>query len=737
MKQLIIVVFCTLVSFSLSAQTKLDLPYIQDYADKFEFADPQLNSDLLQVRSDRNKVVHILSPDGLLQPWESEIIKSRLYRPLRDMNIVAIDSYKNQLVYLTDEAVLSNAWAGRFYVEHELENATKFALAEDFTILVGAKGKLVLFKRGVKVWEESLKAFEPEEIIFDEAFNGFFILTTNDLYLLDETNKLEKVYSGPDLRAITPFEGDLMLGTKNGVIKLDGLSFNASAIDDNLPNNSITALTSIHGELWFGSMYGAFKLRKDGKYDYYASKRWLVDDVVVDIAEGPDKSVLVLSSKGLSKINFVEMTLAKKAEYFQEIQRLRHIRYGFTSELTLETPGDVSSGSYQDTDNDGLWTSMYLAGELFRYAVTKSDDAKQNAYEAFEAMERLTDITGLNGFPARTYERDGYEMGLETNGFSEEWRKEYIEKHGRIWRLSEDERWRWKSNTSSDELAGHFFAYALFAELAPDKAWRDRAIHQIVIETNHLIEHDWDLTDWNGEPTAWGRFNPGYVNHDPYIFGERRLNSTLILAFLQSAYHFTGNVLYKEKAYELIDKHGYDHNASSPPIPEDLSEIGSLADLGVEWNHSDDEMYFLTIPAFVNYSFTGEQKQRHLSAAKSHWEIERSEKNPLWNFLYALAGGSAYDMDESVWWLQEFPMDLVGWNIKNDHRNDLPGIEPNIRGQEYVEVLPPDECPVHLHNMAYINNGGNGAVREDPPYLFLLPYWMGKYLNVMNNPVIE
>ena len=66
---------------------------------------------------------------------------------------------------------------------------------------------------------------------------------------------------------------------------------------------------------------------------------------------------------------------------------------------------------YDATDNDGLWTSMYLAGELFRYAVTKSENALQNAYEAFEAMERLTEISGIKGFPARTYEIDGYQSG--------------------------------------------------------------------------------------------------------------------------------------------------------------------------------------------------------------------------------------------------------------------------------------------------------------------------------------
>ncbi|RLD63194.1 MAG: hypothetical protein DRI95_12035 [Bacteroidetes bacterium] len=742
MKELKLFIVCVFASISLTAQTYIDKPFVQDYADKFDLSNNPADVKLLQVRSDRNKRIIVLSSEELLQPWGKKLTKNQLYRPLTDMNIIAIERCNNQFVYLTDKAVLSNAWAGKFYIDHGIINPTHFVVAPDFTTLIAAKGKLVLFQNRKKIWNKTLNGFEPIKMIFDENGKRFLILTDDAVYQLKSPEKeLSKVYSGINLTAITIHDNKIVIGTNDGVIYLNEKTFVLEKTDKKLPCTEITTTNSIGGNLWFGSTKGAFKLRKDlsagqagGKYDYYASKRWLVDDEVIDISKGSDNRVLVLTKKGLSQINFVAMTLTEKAAYFQKIQRLRHIRYGMTSELSLATPGDVSTGIYGDTDNDGLWTSMYLAAELFRYAVTKSEDAKLNAYEAFEGMERLTAITGLDGFPARTYERDGYEMGMETNGFSEEWRLEYIKKNGRIWQLSEDKRWRWKSNTSSDESAGHFFAYALFAELAPDKEWRDRAIHQIKIEADHLIENDWYLTDWNGKPTAWGKFNPKYVNSYPMIVGDRRLNSTLILAFLQSAYHFTGDKKYKKKAYQLINTHGYEENASSPPIPDDIMKKGSLMDYGVEWNHSDDEMYFLTAPAFVNYSFTDEQKQKHFKAVKGHWEMERSEKNPLWNFIYALVGGTDYDLDESVWWLKEFPMDLVLWSIKNSDRKDLVRIEPNIRGQEYSEVLPPDECPVHLFNGAYHNNSNSAAAREDPPYLFLLPYWAGRYVEAISAP---
>ncbi|MEM9141383.1 MAG: hypothetical protein AAGA86_00255, partial [Bacteroidota bacterium] len=719
------------LSLVIQAQEYADKSYVQDFAEKHVLGDA-VEGTLLRVESDRNKAIKALSSNGLLNAYDKELLPDLQYRPLTDMHLVALDTYRGQFFYLTDTSVLSNAFGGKFEVEHQLGAPTHFAIGDDFLVLVASANQMGLFHQGKRIWNTEQQGLEPKTILFDKTNNRFLVLGADAVYGLSITTpKLQKLYTGSNLTAMAMLDGDVVMGTTNGVIRLSGATFQEKERNQNLPWTSITALANIRGELWFGSTKGAFKLRDDGKYAYYASKRWLVDDHVVDIAPGPDNSVLVLTKKGLSQINFVEMTLSEKADYFQEIQRLRHIRYGMTANLSLKEPGDVSTGFYRDTDNDGLWTSMYLAGELFRYAVTKEEDAKQNAYEAFEAMERMTDITPMQGFPARSYERDGYEVGLHANGFSEEWYKKHLAEHGRIWRPTDDGKWRWKSTTSSDESCGHFFAYALFAELAPDQEWRDRAIHQIKIQMDHIMDNNWYLVDWNGEPTAWGRWNPKYVNSFPINVGDRRLNSTLILAFLQTAYRFTQDEKYKKAANKLIKRHGYDENAN-----RSATVIGYVEgeDLSTTWNHSDDEMYFLTVPAFVNYAFTETQKQNHFKAVKSHWEIERSEKNPLWNYLFALVGGKPIDSEASAWWLREFPMDLIDWKVDNSQRKDLVKIAPNFRRQTYSEVLPGDERPLHKHNGAYRNNGGSDGSVEYAPYIYLLPYWAGRYVGAISAP---
>ena len=720
----------TLISFTSCTQpeketSQMDSPYIQDYAEKFEFNNEKNITNLLEVKSDRNKRIQVLSTEGLLNPWKEKLEADQQYRPLSDLKIISIASYQNQFVYLTNKEVLANAWAGKFYLQHHLKKATHFVMGKDFSVLISGERKLEFFADFKLKWEESIDNFEAIELLYDENKDQFLILSQSSLYSLDASDpKLVKRYDGINLTSMALAENNshIVIGTTDGILSLESTNFSEiSPLNKKLPDTNISCVSEINNKLWFGSSHGAFALREDGKFDYYASKRWLVDDEVLSISSGPENSVLILSETGLSKINFVEMTLAEKADYFQEVQRLRHIRHGFSSETSLTTPGDLSTAVLHDTDNDGLWTSMYLAGELFRYGATKSEDALQNSYEAFEAMERLTEISGIKGFPARTYEIDGYQSSDTDPNMPED---------QKIWRLTEDGRWRWKSTTSSDESCGHFFVYALFADIVPDQEWKDRAIHQIKIEMDHIIEHDWYLVTWNGEPTQWGKWNPDYVNSFPITVGDRRLNSTLIIAFLQTAYHFTGEEIYKEKAFELMDNYGYDVNASYPATVVGHVEGQDLSD---SWNHSDDEMYFLTIPGFVNYAFNDTLKEKFFASAKSHWELERSEKNPLWNYLYALSGGEDYDVEESIWWLKEFPMDLISWRVENAHRKDLTRVEPNFRRQEYTEVLPRDERPMHLHNNAFRNNAGDLGNREYPPYLFLLPYWAGRYIETIGS----
>jgi hypothetical protein len=707
-------------------------PFLQDYTEKIPLSEELAGARLIKVRSDRNGRIQVLSEAGLLQVHNGKLAADRRYRSMLDMRIKDLDTFGNQFVYLTDKVVFSNAWAGRFSLPHQMPQAKIFKTAGDFDFLVAAEDSIAYFQQGRATFRQQMNQIQIKQLFFDRERERFLLLSDRQLDVCSPGKEVATVFKGQNLSCLElTSDGHVVVGTTDGYIELDAGAFaQQSAAQRRLPWTDIRCIKQIGqppplllssarktqgrvgaagDKIWFGTPKGAFALHADGQVDYYASKRWLVDDNVVDICQGPNGSVLILSEQGLSTIHFKMMTLQEKAAHFDRLTRQRHIRYGLNSAFVMDKPGDLSTGTLVDEDNDGLWTGTYLAGELFRYAVTKSQEALQNCYESFEAMERLEQINPLDGFPARSFERTGYQVADKPR-----------------WHTSNDGSWAWKGTTSSDEIAGHFFAYTIFAEIIPDQKWRQRAISLMDRIMSHIVRNDLYLIDYDGKPTLWGKWNPDYVNQFPRQVGDRRLNSIEIISFLQAAYHFTGKQIYKDKALQLLQKHGYLENIMTSVTK--LAHVPGI-DLTTEWNHSDDELAFLSYWNLYKYAFSQELREKYRQAIKDHWQIERPEKNPLWNFIYAATGAADFDLDENIRTLQEFPLDTIGWTIKNSHRKDLDFLDLNFRQQTTQEVLPGDERPMSKYNNnAFQLDGGDDGRQEYSGDIFLLPYWMGRYL---------
>src|SRR5690606_18511593 len=104
-----------------------DVPYLQDYSIKYNKGKEDVS--LRSAHMDRNLLIQIASSEGILRTHDGQflypgsLIKDRTYRPLTDKNITAIEIYQDQFIYLDDKAVLSNAWAGSLYLQHDLPKA--------------------------------------------------------------------------------------------------------------------------------------------------------------------------------------------------------------------------------------------------------------------------------------------------------------------------------------------------------------------------------------------------------------------------------------------------------------------------------------------------------------------------------------------------------------------------------------------------------------------------------------
>ena len=734
--------FIYLLSFSLlmTLQVKAQRPVFKDVAFSQDFSikyyAPDEVKNLRKVFSDRNGVIQILSADGLFKPnagaflYPGTIISDRSYRPLADKKLADIGVYDRQFVYLDSTAVLSNAWAGSLFSKHGMPNSNLFAGGPDFTFLISDGATFKCIKDSKLLWSGKI----AERIIgirYSVENKNFWILGSKSLTSFSlKDKKLISIFEGANFTSFDLIDkgSKTILGTNNGYFEINNVTRNQIGnIHQNLPCNEITSVEEINGKVWFGSTFGAFMLREDGKYNYYNGERWLPGDQVIQVSEGPESSVLVLTNKGLGQICFKNMTLEDKAIYYEKQVRQRHIRNGFNASLEGINHGDLSGGYLKDSDNDGLWTSMYLGAEIFRYATTKSDEALQNCRESLDAMERLYTITSVPGFPARSFERRG--------------NKDRLSDPDR-WQHASDPEWDWKSTTSSDEAIGHIFALGAMAELIDNQSMKNRAIHLIDILMQHIVDHNLYLVDYDGKPTTWGRWNPEYVNALPKNVGDRKITSSNITSMLQTAYHFTHKEIYKDKALELMEKHGYLDNLMRP-----MSEIGKApadgSDLSKElsdgWNHSDDEMYFVGYWGLYRYAFSNDLKAKYKETIIDHWKIERPEKEGAWNIFTAMVSDE-FDLKEAVWYLQEHPMDLINWDIMNSQRKDIEFIAPNFRNQTLKEVLPPDERPVQRHNGNMFNidkKGGNGTGEESAGDIWLLPYWMGRYLGVISAPLRE
>jgi glycerophosphoryl diester phosphodiesterase len=258
---------------------------------------------------------------------------------------------------------------------------------------------------------------------------------------------------------------------------------------------------------------------------------------------------------------------------------------------------------------------------------------------------------------------------------------------------------------------------------------------------SHIVEHDLYLIDWNGKPTTWGRWNPDYVNARPKMVGDRKINSSNIIGMLQTAYRFTGKAVYRDKAFELMDRYGYLENLSRPmsqiaPAPADADDLSRR--LSGNWNHSDDEMYFLGYWGLYRYAFNDSLRAKYKAAIFDHWQAERPEKEGAWNIFTALTGARDFDLDAAVWYLQRYPLDLIEWDVRNSDRKDIVFLPPNFRRQTITEVLPPDELPVSRHNANRfdLDGTGGGHAELSAGDIWLLPYWMGRWLGIIGGPAV-
>jgi len=445
----------------------------------------------------------------------------------------------------------------------------------------------------------------------------------------------------------------------------------------------------------------------------FASQRYLPDADVLSLHPDNKGGMWVRTRTGVSHIELRHMTLLQKAGHYEDRIRLRHDRYGMVADSHLKVPGDLSTNVNESSDNDGLWTAMYAAGECFRYAQTKSPEALKLAKKAIEAVLYLEQITGIPGFPARSYVKKGDPRPADGT-----------------WHWSPDGSYQWKGDTSSDEIVGHFFLFSIAWDTLDDAPLKARIAATARRIMDYILANKYNLIDVTGKPTTWGKWTLEYFA-TPGGKPDSPLNSAELLSFLKATHHITGDAKYDREYKKVAFELGYAKIATQQ------------LELREEINYSDEELAYLTFyPLFVYEKDPGLRKT-YLQAADGWWHNVQREHNPLWIYIHALAlpqaGRAKFDAQyfpQARWTLERFPMDLVKWTIKNSERPDIEfdSKVDRFNKKQVLTFLPPDERPVMKWNgNPFVIDGGHGGRSEDDGATFLLPYWMGRHFGFLKD----
>lgn len=694
-----------------------DKPFVQAVSVKYNLQDQLKGSVLKKTVTDYNDIVYVLSDRGVYRVCGTQLVKDTRYTPLENTvpSDITIQEKTGHLYYLYADHFLSNGYAGKPYADLPAGLFSRFAVDQYGNALLAGNNNIALYRNGKLMNVDK----QIGKIISVHCYNDiFYILSAEGIYRIEADNPAP-VHASGKITGIAFRNNEIVAGTDAGYYIIDLRSGKTIGnIQTKLPVPAISTVAVVNGKIWAGTAHGGFMEYEKGKFRYFASKRWLDDDRITDITSDSRHNVYFLTANAINEIRFVSQTLQDKTGFFQEKIRDRHIRYGFISNVTFTKPGDITTARMTDTDNDGLWSSFYLGSQAFRYAVTKNRNAKRYAWEAFEAFERIISINPLKGFPARTFERKGFK-----NSDPERWHD------------SPEKGWEWKGTTSSDEFVGYIWVAAVMHQFAADNSAEKKRVADFIDKIlTHILDNNYYFVDIDGKPTLWGRWHPDYINAFPESVGDRRLGSTTIIAGLQLGYALTGKERFRSEAMKLMNEFGYLRNIQIPytniqPTKGVLHQGINLGDGG--WNHSDDEMAFLTYWVLHKYAFNDDLKKKYTAAIVDHWSIEKPERNALWN-LITLGTAGTFDRESVFWHLREFPMDLVRWDVKNSHRKDIELLPPNFRNQTTKTLLPPGETPVHRHNAnAFSLDGGDHGMTELAGDEYLLPYWMARYLKVL------
>ena len=318
--------------------------------------------------------------------------------------------------------------------------------------------------------------------------------------------------------------------------------------------------------------------------------------------------------------------------------------------------------------------------------------------------------------------------------------------------------WMWKGNASPDTITAHYFAYSVIFDLVARSKDEKLRVNSLILSiTDYIVQNDYVYLDITGKPTTHGVWKPRLLNNDRKYINQRGGNSLQILSYLAVTYSISGNLHYYDEYMRLGNAEGYFKNVLSVKIDNPLGD-----------NHSDNHVTFMAFHVLF-YSYyrlhhglsMGAMDTQELSIRRMNvlqmlspiipglmrwWAILESERSPLWVSLVAGVANMTVSPESLAYGkktLEQFPLDMLDWDIRNTPRWDYV-TQPYEDSSEPSQGIMYSVKPIIERKMTHYDRNpllidttiddvfvSAGGYIEYASTEWLLPYWMMRLYNLI------
>ena len=110
----------------------------------------------------------------------------------------------------------------------------------------------------------------------------------------------------------------------------------------------------------------------------------------------------------------------------------------------------------------------------------------------------------------------------------------------------------------------------------------------------------------------------------------------------------------------------------------------------------------------------------------------KGDQNPLINFIYSFSTNTKVESEASAGLLKDTPLDLIDWTIDHSRREDISLVHHPVLDELQLSELQPAtiRATIRWDKNPWSMSSGNHHLEREPVF-WLLPYWMGRYLEMI------